>query len=524
MDFSAVSVLCVGDVMLDRYNYGTMERISPEAPVPVLRLTRTREMAGGVGNVASNILSLGGRAVLVGLVGQDAAGAALLAIVAAQGCVTDGLTVSAARPTICKTRFIAASQQVVRTDEESRLPLQPEEERALVAAIDRHIDVASVLVLSDYGKGACAPALLSYAIEAARRRGIAVFVDPKSDDFSRYRGATCITPNARELAAAAGRLGAAADPGDDDEGAVVRAAHAVMRQAGASAILATRSEKGMVLVEEGAAVLSVPARAREVFDVSGAGDTVIAAMALAYGAGRTLSQAVRIANAAAGVVVGKLGTATADIVEVMQELELLDRQFGEHQAPDAGQGGEAGGVGVLATLAHAQALAARWRAQGLRVGFTNGCFDILHAGHVSLLAAARAECDRLIVALNTDAGVRRLKGALRPVNRLAARAQVLAAIRHVDCLLCFDEDTPLALIRALMPDVLIKGADYAPEAVVGADLVRAAGGRLVLAGLLPEQSTTATIARLRIAEAGGASPGSPLSTGETEAEPRGVTG
>ena len=507
MDFSAVSALCVGDVMLDRYNYGAMERISPEAPVPVLRLTRTREMAGGVGNVASNILSLGGRAVLVGLVGQDAAGAALLAIVAGGGCATDGLTASAARPTICKTRFIATSQQVVRTDEESRLPLQPEEERALIAAIDRHIDAASVLVLSDYGKGACSPAVLSHAIKAARRRGIAVFVDPKSDDFSRYRGATCITPNARELAAAAARLRAATDAGDDDEAAMVRAAHAVMRHAGAGAILATRSEKGMVLVECDGAVLSVPARAREVFDVSGAGDTVIAAMALAHGAGHTLSQAVRIANAAAGVVVGKLGTATADIVEVMQELELLDRQFGEHPAPEGGQEGDGGGgAGVLATLAHAQALAARWRAQGLRVGFTNGCFDILHAGHVSLLAAARAECDRLIVALNTDAGVRRLKGALRPVNRLAARAQVLAAIRHVDCLLCFDEDTPLALIRALMPDVLVKGADYTPEAVVGAELVQAAGGRLVLAGLVPDQSTTATIARIRAAESADASP------------------
>ncbi len=297
-----------------------------------------------------------------------------------------------------------------------------------------------------------------------------------------------------------------------------------MRQAGAAAILVTRSEKGMVLVERSGEVLSVPARAREVFDVSGAGDTVIAAMALAHGAGHTLSQAVRIANAAAGVVVGKLGTATADIVEVMQELELLDRQFGEHSAPQ----GEAEGAGVLATLSHAQALTARWRAQGLRVGFTNGCFDILHAGHVALLAAARAECDRLVVALNTDAGVRRLKGPLRPVNRLAARAQVLAAIRHVDCLLCFDEDTPLALIRALMPDVLIKGADYAPEAVVGADLVQAAGGRLVLVGLVPDQSTTATIARIRAAEDAdtnaGASPGSPLSTGETEAEPRRVTG
>ncbi len=486
MDFSAISVLCVGDVMLDRYVYGAMERISPEAPVPVLRLTRTREMAGGVGNVASNILSLGGRAVLVGLVGQDAAGAALTAIVAGQGCATDGLVPSPARPTICKTRFIAASQQVVRTDEESRLPLQPEEQAALMAAIDRHIGGARVLVLSDYNKGVCAPTVLAHAIEAARRLGIPVFVDPKSDDFTRYRGATCITPNARELAAAAGMPA-------DDEAQVVLAARHVMGQAEAAAILATRSDRGMMLVERGAAALSVPARAREVFDVSGAGDTVIAAMALAHGGGHSLAQAMRIANAAAGVVVGKLGTATADIVEVMQELELLDRQFGEHPGPDEA-------AGALATLAHAQALSARWKAQGLRVGFTNGCFDILHPGHVALLAAARAACDRLIVALNTDAGVRRLKGPLRPVNRLSARAQVMAALRHVDLVVCFDEATPIELIRALLPDVLVKGSDYAPDQVVGAELVRAAGGTLLLAGLVPEQSTTATIARIRAAE------------------------
>ena len=479
MDFSVISVLCVGDVMLDRFVYGEMERISPEAPVGVLRLTRTREMAGGVGNVASNILSLGGRAVLVGLLGEDPAGTALRAIIAAQGCGVSGLVATPARPTICKTRLIATHQQVVRTDEESRLALQPDEERALIAAIDEHIDGAGVLVLSDYGKGVCGPRVIAHAIATARARGIAVFVDPKGHDFSRYHGATCITPNVRELAAAAGL------PAEDEE-QVTEAARRVMQQSGASAILATRSEKGMMLVGHDGAVLSVPARAREVFDVSGAGDTVIAALALAHGGGQSLAQAMRIANAAAGVVVGKLGTATADIVEVMQELDLLDRQFGAHPAPS-----------ILATLAHAQGLRARWKAQGLRVGFTNGCFDILHCGHVALLAAARAECDRLVVALNTDDSVRRLKGAARPVNRLLARAQVIAAIRHVDCVVCFDDDTPLDLIRALLPDVLVKGADYAPGDVVGADLVRDAGGKLVLAPLVAEQSTTATIARMR---------------------------
>ena len=479
MDFSAIRVLCVGDVMLDRYVYGEMERISPEAPVPVLRLTRTREMAGGVGNVASNILSLGGRAVVVGLVGCDPAGAGLRRILEAQGGVLDALVESGARPTICKTRYIASHQQVVRADEESRLALQPNEAEALKAAIDRHIGEAQVLLLSDYGKGVCSEDLVAHAIAGAHRRRIPVFVDPKSNDFSRYRGADCITPNARELAAAAGLP-------IDDEAQVEAAARKVMRQAEAGAILATRSDKGMMLVERDGVALSVPARAREVFDVSGAGDTVIAAMALAHGAGQTLAQAMRIANAAAGVVVGKLGTATADIAEVMQELLLLDEAFGEH-----------GAVPALSTLAHARALVARWKAQGLRVGFTNGCFDIIHPGHVALLATARAECDRLVVALNDDASVGRLKGPARPVNRLAARAQVMAAIRHVDCVVSFEADTPLVLIEALSPDVLVKGGDYTLATVVGADFVQAAGGRVVLAGLVAEQSTTATLARIR---------------------------
>ena len=479
MDFGAIRVLCVGDVMLDRYVYGDMERISPEAPVPVLRLTQTREMAGGVGNVASNILSLGGRAVLIGLVGRDAAGAGLRRILVGQGGVLDALVESEVRPTICKTRYIAARQQVVRADEESRLPLQCDEARALMAAVDRHIGQVQVLLLSDYGKGVCAPDLVAHAIAQAHRHRIPVFVDPKSNDFSRYRGADCITPNARELSAAAGLP-------VEDEAQVEAAARVVMTQAEAGAILATRSDKGMILVERDRPALSVPARAREVFDVSGAGDTVIAAMALARGAGQPLAQAMRIANAAAGVVVGKLGTATADIAEVMQELLLLDQQFGEHAAETA-----------LSTLSHAQAQVARWKAQGLRVGFTNGCFDIIHPGHIALLATARAECDRLIVALNTDASVSRLKGPGRPVNRLVARAQVMAAIRHVDCVVSFEADTPLELIEALSPDVLVKGGDYTLETTVGAKFMRASGGRVVLTGLVAEQSTTATLARIR---------------------------
>ncbi len=492
MDFSNLTVLCVGDVMLDRYQYGEMERISPEAPVPVLRLTRTREMPGGVGNVAHNILSLGGHAILVGLLGRDEAGAALRRLVGAMPGLVDAMAVSDLRPTVCKTRFIAARQQVVRADEESRLVLQPEEQAALIAAMELHVPAASVLLLSDYGKGVLGEAVIARGVALAAAHRIAVFVDPKSRDFGRYRGATCITPNARELGAASGLA-------VDTEFEVEAAARRVMDQAGAGAILATRSEKGMILVEREGGTHSVRSRAREVFDVSGAGDTVIAALALAHASGRTLEQAMHIANAAAGVVVGKLGTATAAIAEVMEELDLHDQELGRGQVEGSAEGGAIGG---LSSLPRVLGLVARWKAQGLAVGFTNGCFDILHPGHVALLAAARAACDRLVVGLNSDNSVARLKGPARPVNTLAARAQVMAAIRHVDAVAAFEDDTPLALIRALLPDLLVKGADYAPEQVVGWHEVREAGGRLLLARLLPGASTTATIARVRLAEAG----------------------
>ena len=480
MDFSGISVLCVGDVMLDRFVHGDIDRISPEAPVPVLRLRETREMPGGAGNVASNIASLGGRAVLVGLIGRDESGARLRQNLAARPRIDEALVESAHRPTICKSRFIAGRQQVVRTDDESAAPLFPGEEADLMAAITRRLPGCHAVVLSDYGKSALSAGLVAHAVAASRTAGLPVFVDPKTDDFSRYAGATCITPNLKEFAAAA-----RAPCGTEAE--IAQAARPLLRQAGAQAILVTRSERGMTLVESSGEVTSVPARAREVFDVSGAGDTVIASLALAYASGRTLAQAMHIANAAAGVVVSKLGTATADIAEVMHELAAQSEQLGG--PPMAG----------LQSLDTTRGLVAHWREQGLRVGFTNGCFDILHPGHVSLLAAARQTCDRLVVALNTDDSVRRLKGPTRPVNPLAQRAQVMAAIRYVDCVVGFAEDTPLETIRALVPDVLVKGADYRVDQVVGADLVLAAGGRVVLAELVAGQSTTGIIARVNVA-------------------------
>ena len=473
MDFSTITVLAIGDVMLDRFVEGDIDRISPEAPVPVLRLLRTREMAGGVGNVASNIASLGARAVLVGLVGRDEWATTLRRTFTAAGRVEAALVVSAHRPTICKTRFIAARQQVVRTDEESIAPLNRDEEADLLEAISLHSDTAHAIVLSDYGKSTLSPAVIAHAMAIARARRIPIFVDPKGDDFSLYDGATCITPNQKELARAS--LLPTVTEAD-----VVAACRALMRGVDTAAILATRSEKGMVLVERSGGVTAVSARAREVFDVSGAGDTVIATLAVAHASGRTLAGAMRIANAAAGVVVSKLGTATANIAELVHELDAHDHETG---AP----------VSVLQPLERAAALVAHWKEQGLAVGFTNGCFDVLHAGHVSLLASARSRCDRLVVALNTDASVARLKGPTRPINALANRAAVMAAIRHVDCVVAFDDDTPLALIQTLQPDILVKGADYTLDRVVGAEFA----GKVVLAELVPGLSTSATLEKAR---------------------------
>ncbi|NHN87718.1 bifunctional D-glycero-beta-D-manno-heptose-7-phosphate kinase/D-glycero-beta-D-manno-heptose 1-phosphate adenylyltransferase HldE [Acetobacter conturbans] len=475
MDFSRITVLCVGDVMLDRFVYGEMERISPEAPVPVLLLKERREMPGGAGNVASNIISLGGRAILIGLVGEDEAALTLRDALRLRTGVSEMLVATPKRPTICKTRFIASHQQVVRADEESRLKLQPEEAELLCRAIDARLDEASVVILSDYGKGVCDSMVVRHLIGEARLRGIPVFVDPKTSDFRHYRGATCITPNAKELVAASGISGT-------DDASVERAARKVMAEAEADAILATRSEKGMMLIPAEGEAEAVPARAREVFDVSGAGDTVIATMALAVGSGMRFAQAMRVANAAAGVVVGKLGTATADIAEVKRELHAEDAPV---TSPH------------LLTLNDAQRQVAGWKSQGLSVGFTNGCFDILHPGHISLLAAARAECDRLIVALNDDASIRRLKGETRPVNMLESRAAVMAAVRYVDAVVAFTEDTPLETILALMPDVLVKGSDYRPEDVIGGREVTASGGRLFLADLQAGHSTTGTIGRIQ---------------------------
>jgi len=470
-------VLAVGDVMLDRFVYGTVERISPEGPIPVFRIDREVAMLGGAGNVLRNLTALGVVCGFVAVVGDDAAGAEIQELAAREAGAGCDLVVRAERATTIKERYVAAGQQLLRADRERTDPLSAAARDALEAAWRRALTAdpaPGAVVISDYGKGALEAAALGRLIAAARERGVPVVVDPKGRDYTVYRGASVVTPNRRELREATGLA-------TGDDAAVAAACQALIERAGVGAVLATRSERGLSLVAADGTVRHLPAAAREVFDVSGAGDTVAAVVAAALAAGADLETAAQLSNVAAGVVVGKLGTAVAHPREILRALHASDLLEAEVKLVD---------------LEGAQAQAARWRQSGFRIGFTNGCFDLLHPGHVSLLRQARAACDRLVVGLNSDASVRRLKGPGRPVQGEAARAAVLASMASVDLLVVFAEDTPLKLIEALRPDVLVKGADYSRDQVVGAEIVEGYGGEVLLAELAPGHSTTATIRRL----------------------------
>jgi D-beta-D-heptose 7-phosphate kinase/D-beta-D-heptose 1-phosphate adenosyltransferase len=469
------SVLVVGDAMLDRYVYGTVERVSPEAPIAVVSVEREIAMPGGAGNVVRNITALGGSAAFLTVVGDDQAGSDLTGLIGGQPNVEPWLLVQGGRLTTVKTRYLAAGQQLLRADRETTEAVHPKLAERMIAIAADAMAACKVVVISDYLKGTLAGDTAQRIIAAARKRRRTVVVDPKGRDYARYAGADVITPNRRELAEGTGM-----PTGTSDE--VVAACRALMAAHGFGAVLCTRSEDGLTLVEgpQGALVTHFAAEAKEVFDVSGAGDTVVAALAAGIAAGLKLPVAARLANIAAGVVVGKIGTAVA------REGELL-----EAIAPATGA------LRKVVSMEAAAEQVERWRRRGWRIGFTNGCFDLLHPGHVHLIEQARAACDRLVVGLNSDASVRRLKGANRPVQQEAARAAVLASLADVDLVTIFEEDTPETLITALRPDVLVKGADYTLDQVVGADLVRSWGGRVMLAELLPGNSTSATIARLR---------------------------
>lgn len=470
---SGAAVLCIGDVMLDRYVYGSVDRVSPEAPIPVLRIQRESAMIGGAGNVAANVVALGAQCCFVSAIGDDSAGATVRELATKHIGGAGGILTEPRRRTTVKTRFIAG-QQLLRADLETVAPVAPAWSGALLDEVRAAAGKAGAVILSDYGKGVLTDDVLARSIAIARDAGLPIVVDPKGSDYSIYRGASVVTPNRKELAQATGMA-----TEDDDQ--VVAAARRLIENCGIGAVVATRSERGMTVVTAEGGVDHLPALAREVFDVSGAGDTVVAVLATALAVGASLTEAAQIANLAAGIVVGKVGTAVVRTSELLAELH--EREWREGEAKTV-------------PIETAQERVARWHRQGKRVGFTNGCFDLLHPGHLSLLNQSKAACDRLIVGLNSDESVKRLKGPTRPVQSESARAAVLAALSAVDLVVIFGEDTPESLIKALRPDVLVKGADYTIDKVVGADFVQSYGGTIVLAELVAGQSTTNTIKRL----------------------------
>jgi D-beta-D-heptose 7-phosphate kinase/D-beta-D-heptose 1-phosphate adenosyltransferase len=465
--FGQARVLVAGDVMLDRYWHGPTGRISPEAPVPVVRVTELEDRPGGAANVALNMAALGARAELVGLTGQDEAAGILEQRLGAADVLCDFQKV-AGLPTITKLRVISRQQQLLRLDFEESF--HDQDPAPFAEKVKARLAGCGALVLSDYAKGALrdCPGLIALAREA----GVPVLVDPKGSDFSRYRGATLLTPNLAEFEAVVGPV--------PDEKTLLEKGQALMAELDLGALLITRSEKGMTLLRAGQTELHLPAHAREVFDVTGAGDTVISTLAVSLAAGADLPEAVVLANIAAGIVVGKLGTAVVSAPELRRAV---------HQAGGPGRG----------AMTEEQLLIAieDARAQGEKIVFTNGCFDIIHAGHVGYLDSARRLGDRLVLAVNSDDSIRRLKGPGRPINSLERRMAVLAALEAVDYVVAFDTDTPEPLLEKVRPDILVKGGDYSVDQVVGADIVKRHGGRVEVLDFVENISTTHIVQKIR---------------------------
>jgi D-beta-D-heptose 7-phosphate kinase/D-beta-D-heptose 1-phosphate adenosyltransferase len=469
--FSSCKVAVIGDVMLDCYLFGEVTRISPEAPVPVVRAVSEKHVPGGAANVAANLAALGLNVLIIGLTGKDEARDQLIAGLRMLGRTDiSGLICVPERRTTKKLRILGAHQQIIRVDHEDAVEFNQEIETRLVAAASNAVEAADIVILSDYGKGVLSKQVLHALIEKADACGKQILVDPKKKDFSLYQGATLLTPNRKELTDATGL------PCETEEEASIAVARA--QQICKADILLTRSEKGMSYFPlSGKPPVHMATVAQDVFDVSGAGDTVVATLAAAIGVGMSMSDAMRLANHAAGIVVAKLGTAS------VTRQELYTSLAAEMVSPSVNDG-------RTVDLDEAIALRWAWAKEKLTVGLANGCFDLLHPGHISLIKQASAGCDRLIMALNSDASVRRLKGSSRPIQDEKARATVIGALKGVSAVVIFSEDTPLELIKALQPDVLIKGADYTEDKVVGADIVKANGGRVILANLSAGHSTS----------------------------------
>lgn len=478
-DFSKVRILCVGDVMLDRFVSGDVERISPEAPVPIFRWSSERRMLGGVGNVVANLHALGAKAVLASRLGRDAEGEDVKRLLREQDAELVGVE-SASVPTIQKTRFVAKGHHVLRMDREKVVAPDADEEARLVASVAACLGDVDLVILSDYAKGLLSGSFCKRVIAAARAAGKPVYVDPKGKDYRKYAGATLVKPNRKELEAV---CGIALDPSAEgflDQ--VVFYARKLLETIGIDAAVVTLSERGMVYVPLGGGeILHLPTEGREVCDVSGAGDTTMAVLAAARAAGEPIRAAMELANVAAGIVVGKVGTATVTAGELTAK--LVGRTC---VSPSAG-----GKVFARAALADK---VRAWQAQGFRVGFTNGCFDCLHSGHLHSLRQARGSCDRLVVAVNTDASVRRLKGPTRPLQDERTRTEVLAALSCVDAVVLFDDETALPTVEALRPDVIAKEG-YSLDRWPEARFVTSYGGTAVTLDRLEGYSTSAMLSR-----------------------------
>ncbi|WP_062465988.1 D-glycero-beta-D-manno-heptose 1-phosphate adenylyltransferase [Demequina maris] len=477
--FSEVKVLIIGDVMLDRFLHGEVDRISPEKPVPVFNPTRDVQTLGGAANVAQNVSALGGQVVLVSATGDDGAGRRLAELLGEVAHLDPRIVRVPGRKTTEKTRLVARGNHLLRMDVETREPLDSEAMVQLADLLEESIQDADVVVISDYAKGVLSRPLVRHVIDSASRNGCPTIVDPKIADLTLYRGADIVTPNSKEAGLSSGIAVI-------DDATAVEAGRAMAATAGIGAVLVTRASDGMTIVPgDGSAATHVPAAAQEVFDVVGAGDTVVAAVALAVGAGASTVDAARIANLGAGIVVAKPGTATATQGELRAAVS------------DVIAGHRQGGAPVLRDVRELVQVVATQRAQGRRIGFTNGCFDIVHPGHVHTLKYARAQCDFLVVGLNDDGSVQRLKGPSRPVNEDTHRAAVLAGLDSVDAVAVFDADTPIELIDSIRPDVLVKGGDYGDDQIVGADIVLKSGGEVLRAPFVAGLSSSNVIDRIR---------------------------
>ncbi|WP_353661226.1 D-glycero-beta-D-manno-heptose-7-phosphate kinase [Hydrogenimonas sp. SS33] len=463
------SILVIGDLMLDHYLWGHTERISPEAPVPVIDVRDESEVLGGAGNVVNNLVALGARVSVASAIGSDENGRRLALMLKSLGVKTDALVSEPERKTTRKSRVIASHQQVVRFDSETRQPIAHETEEKILASVRKQLFMTDIILLSDYGKGVLSDRLTQEIIAMARKAKVKVLVDPKGRDYSKYRGATLVTPNKKEAGEATGI-------DIVDEASLKEAGFRLKNELGLDVAMITLSEEGMAIFDE--TMRTIPTVAQEVYDVTGAGDTVLSTLGYVLACGGDIDEAARVANAAAAVVVGKLGSATATWDEIVAYEKALHESTTEHR--------------IKSREALAKSVK-RLRNEGKTIVFTNGCFDILHLGHVKYLEKAKRFGDVLIVGVNSDDSVRRLKGAERPVNPEFDRAYLLAALDAVDYVTIFEEDTPYELIKTVQPDILVKGGDYEGREVVGSDIAK----EVRLVDFVEGRSTTKTIEKMK---------------------------